>query len=504
MLLQFFELQLLIIELTMSEERNLGGSHPVFSWNCNYDDQTCKYMYCITKHIARKICIYANKQILGRFHGCNNPKCTMGHPESQRTYSHNPIFANQNDEEVITKFLESRKFLKIDENFVYYEYTSSMQNSRSPRSNLPTLDRQRSSSVDSSFMSPNIKDSMDAQEKCVEESEFCVGLDLQYISDSNSNIQPTNWDDYTNEVWELGKSCSCTYCRSKVKGEVWCTRLFVGEHDMAGALAYTMNHRQPGERVIATDLIGVERPESLFNQGYQNWLKTLMIHDIEVHFGVDMRHLDEYFSKSMHIHHIQCNRPYTYGKEALRDEFADLSLTNRSLLKGLFESGCNLQKEGDKIAISIDDGKKSSTSRQVELNIVDASILNGYRLLQIKTSAPSYITTNPGTKGIPAPIIKEFLFTKTVRANFSCEDQLKAILKTDPFPWKKNYEGRKNSFKWLADNQNKEDVKIVKDQLNEWLCNNPNSFKVILDKNDVPNGQNMKSFLGFAYTLKSN
>ena len=156
---------------------------------------------------------------------------------------------------------------------------NSIQNSRIPRMNLvlPSQDRTRRSSIDSSLSSPNInlQDRMDAQGGWFAKSECCVGLDLQYTnrpsssikvrpdgnnSVSNSNFQPTNinWDDYTNGVWKLGKLCSCEYCTSKltrIKGDVSSTRLFVGEHDMAGALAYTMNYLRPGKRLIATDLV---------------------------------------------------------------------------------------------------------------------------------------------------------------------------------------------------------------------------------------------------------
>ena len=494
-------------------------SQTIFSvYPCQKDDRICDYQYCIKEHKIRKKCSHPRN--------CNNSKCTMGH-EEDRVYlprEYKPLFSNQNvDEETIKKFIESRSILKIDENFVYYKYpssnnmtipvTNSMQNSRSPRSNLvlPPQARTRSSSVDSSPTSPNINGRMDAQGVQFPKSEFTNRPSIKVPPDgnnsvSNSNIQPTNinWDDYTNGVWTLGELCSCEYCTSKltrIKGDVSSTRLFVGEHDMAGALAYTMNHRRPGERLIATDLIGLDRPKSLFNKGYKNWLKTLMIHDIEVHLGVDMRQLDEYFSNSMHIRHIQCNRPYTYSKEAKREEFA--VMTNRS---GLFESGRKLQEVGDTIAISIDEnGVKPSISRQAEVNIVHASIKNGYRLVQIKTLAPSYKTANPGTKGTPVDKIQELLFVKSVIDNFPCEldHRINAILETY-FQWKNNETG---ADEWLETNKKRNEVQLVTDQLNLWLCNslNQNSFQVILVKNDVPepDGQNIKSYLGFAYTLKS-
>ena len=508
-MLQF--LRITIFELTMMEQYSQSKFNV---YPCLKDDLICDYKYCIKEHKTRQKCSHPIN--------CNNSKCTMGHYKEDRDYrqAYKPIFANQNDdEETIKKLLESRSILKIDENFVYYEYSSSnnmskpvpnsMQNSRSPRSKLvlpPPQDRTRSSSVDRSPMSPNIKGSM-----CIPSSFIKVPPDGNN-SVSKSDIKQTNviWNDYTNGVWTLGELCSCEYCTSKltgIKGDVISTRLFVGEHDMAGALAYTMNHRRPGERLIATDLIGVDRPTSVIEKGYQNWLKTLIIHDIEVHLGVDMRQLDNYFSNSMHIRHIQCNRPYTYSKAAERKEFADPSLTNRSLLMGLFESGRKLQEVNDTIAISIDEnGVKPSESRQAEVNIVHASIKNGYRLVQIRPLTPSYRTDNPGTNGTPEDKIQEFLFVKTEIDNFPFEldRRLKAILDTEAFKWKINETG---ADEWLETNKTRNGFQLVTDQLNFWLCKslNQNSYQVILVKNDVPEakGPNMKSYLGFAYTSKS-
>ena len=128
--------------------------------------------------------------------------------------------------------------------------------------------RTRRSSIDSPPLSPN---SNLHDHAWFAESEFVDGLDLQCTrtnrptfstekrldgnnSISKSNDQPPNidWNNYINGVWNFGKSCCCLYCTFK-RNSMWgycgymgITKLFVGEHDMAGALAYTSS----GSRIL--------------------------------------------------------------------------------------------------------------------------------------------------------------------------------------------------------------------------------------------------------------
>lgn len=155
-------------------------------------------------------------------------------------------------------------------------------------------------------------------------------------------------------------------------------RLLVGEGDFSFTAALLERHNFSGECIIASELRPQDELIKMYGVELEERLVTLQQLGVELLFNLDATklHLHEHFKR---VHRIYFNFPYT-NQPVNRNQPSDTA----RLLRDFFASAAQVQKQGDRILLTLVYKKKSSKREWWDghtYGIVSASRENRYELV---------------------------------------------------------------------------------------------------------------------------